>query len=98
MLEKFKSFDEMITPGLIKIIYWVSLAFVAIMSIVTLFGSLMAGEFGGVIAAIFIAVFGFLMVRVYCELIILGFKGVEYLRNISEKLNATSARDEFGDY
>lgn len=98
MLDKFKNFDEMITPGLIKIIYFVSLAFVALVSVITLLSSLLAGEFGGVIGAVFIAIIGFLMVRVYCELIILGFKAVEYLRNISEKLNATSVRDEFGDY
>ena len=98
MLKKFMTFDEMITPTIIKVIYWIGLIFVAIGSLVTLFGSLMAGEFGGIIGAIFLAVFGFLMVRVYCELIILGFKGVEYLKNINDKLDASNNRDSFSDY
>lgn len=98
MLKKFTTFDEMITPAIIKVIYWIGLIFVALGSLVTLFRSLMVGEFGGIIGAIMIAVFGFLMVRVYCELIILGFKGVEYLKNINDKLDASNNRDSFSDY
>ncbi len=98
MFEKFKNFDEMITPGIIKIIYWISMVFVALASIMTLVGSLIAGEFEGVLGAILIAIFGFLMVRVYCELIILGFKAVDYLKNINRKLDALNDRDPFNDY
>lgn len=98
MFEKFKNFDEMITPGIIKIIYWISMVFVALASIMTLVGSLIAGEFEGILGAILIAIFGFLMVRVYCELIILGFKAVDYLKNINRKLDALNNRDPFNDY
>jgi len=98
MFDKFKNFDEMITPRIVKILYWIGLIFVAIASIATLISSLIAGEFGGIIIAIVLAVFGFLMVRVYCELIILGFKGVEYLKNINAKLDASNTRDQFEDY
>lgn len=93
-----KNFDEMITPGIIKIVYWIGMVFVALASIITLVGSLTAGEFEGVLGAILIAVFGFLMVRVYCELIILGFKAVDYLKNINRKLDAFNDRDPFNDY
>lgn len=101
MIDKFKNFDEMITPGIINIVYWISLAFVAIASIIGLLAALMSGEFGAAIGTLFFAAFGFLMVRIYCELIILGFKAVEYLKNINDKLNApnrSSELDEFGDY
>lgn len=98
MLKKFRNFDEMVTPGIIKVLYWIGLIFVAIASIITLFGSLMAGELGGILGAIVLAIFGFLMVRVYCELIILGFKGVEYLKNINDKLDAANNQDRFDDY
>jgi len=98
MFDKFKDFDEMVTPRIIKALYWIGLIVVAIVSIITLFGSLAAGEFGGAVAALFMAIFGFLMVRIYCELIILGFKGVEYLRNINAKLDALNTRDQFENY
>jgi len=98
MLEKFKNFDEMVTPRIIKVIYWIGLIFVAISSIIALFGSLMAGEFGGVLGEILLAVFGFLAIRVYCELIILGFKGVEYLKRINDKLDTTNDQNQFEDY
>lgn len=98
MFEKFKNFDEMVTPGIIKIVYWIGLIFVAIASIIMFFGSLLNGEFGGVVGAVFLATFGFLMVRVYCELIILGFKAVDYLKNINDKLNAPNNQDQFDDY
>lgn len=98
MLEKFKNFDEMITPGIIKIIYWISIVFVAFAGIIAILGTLVAGEIGGALAALFITIIGLLMVRVYCELIILGFKAVEYLKSINDKLNVSDNRDEFSNY
>lgn len=98
MFEKFKNFDEMVTPGIIKIVYWIGLIFVAIASILIFIESLINGEFGGAVAAVVLAAFGFLMVRVYCELIILGFKGVDYLKSINEKLSISNNQDQFDDY
>ena len=98
MFEKFKNFDEMVTPGIIKVLYWIGLVFVALASIVILVSSLIAGEFEGILGAILIALFGFIMVRVYCELIILGFKSVEYLKNINNKLDRLNNHGQFEDY
>lgn len=98
MWNKFKDFDEMITPGIIRIIYWVGMVFVAFVGIIIILGSLVAGEIVGALIALFLAVLGLLMVRVYCELIILGFKAVEYLRNINAKLDTQNNHDKFRDY
>jgi apolipoprotein N-acyltransferase len=98
MWEKFKNFDEMITPGIIRVLYWIGIVFVAFAGIIGILGSLVAGEIGGALVALFLVILGLLMVRVYCELIILGFKAVEYLRNINAKLNAQKTKDEFSDY
>lgn len=98
MWDKFKNFDEMITPGIIKIIYWIGLVFVGFAMIIILAGSLIEGEFAGILGALIFGLFGLLMVRVYCELIILGFKAVEYLKNINNKLDKLNNRDEFSDY
>jgi len=34
MLNKFKNFDEMITPAIIKVIYWIGLGFVGLIGII----------------------------------------------------------------
>ncbi len=94
MLKKFGNFDEMITPGIIKVIYYISLVFVGILSLVMLMGAMAEGELLlGLLLVIPIAIFGWIMVRVYCELIMLGFKIYENLKNINEKLDQKS--DEF---
>lgn len=88
MLNKFKNFDEMITPAIIKVIYWIGLGFVGLIGIILFFSAFF--ESGGILNIIFagfIIVFGGLTVRVYCELLILGFKGVTHLANIDKKLD-----------
>lgn len=88
MFSKFKNFDEMITPTIIKVIYWIGLGFFSLMGIIMFFSAFSRmGSFLNVIFAIFIIVFGALMTRVYCELLILGFKGVTHLANIDKKLD-----------
>lgn len=94
MLKKFRSFDEMITPGIIKVIYYISLVFVGILSLVMLMRAMAEGEILlGLLLVVPVAIFGVIMVRVYCELIMLGFKIHDYLKNINEKLNQRD--DEF---
>ncbi len=94
MLKKFGSFDEMITPGIIKIVYYIGLVFVGVISLLMLFGAMAEGEFLlGLLVVVPISIFGLIMVRVNCELIMVGFKIYEYLRNINEKLEQRN--DEF---
>ena len=94
MLKKFRSFDEMITPGIIKVIYYISLVFVGILSLVMLMGAMEEGELLlGLLLVVPVVIFGVIMVRVYCELIMLGFKIHDYLKNINEKLDQRN--DEF---
>ena len=94
MLKKFGSFDEMITPSIIKVIYYISLVFVGIISLLMLFGAMAEGELLlGIILVIPVAIFGLIMVRVYCELIMVGFKIYENLKNINDKLDRR--HDEF---
>ena len=94
MLKKFGSFDEMITPGIIKIVYYIGLVFVGVISLLMLFGAMAEGEFLlGLLVVVPISIFGLIMVRVNCELIMVGFKIYKYLRNINEKLEQRN--DEF---
>ena len=81
----FLSFRNMITPLIIQVIYFVGLAANALAAIILFFTGMFHG-FGGFIAgtigAILMLVVGSLMIRVYCELLILAFKIYEELKAI----------------
>ncbi|KAB7707360.1 DUF4282 domain-containing protein [Bacillus aerolatus] len=85
----FLSFDKMITPTIIKIIFWIGVA----MSVLSGIGMMMTGVssyYGGglsVIMGLLTIVIGPLMVRVYCELLIIFFKMDESLKKIEKQLS-----------
>lgn len=88
MFSDFLKFDKMITPVIIKIIFWVGL----VVSVVIALGMIIAGlssPWGGglqVLGGLAILVVGPLTVRVYCELLIIIFKINESLSEIKENL------------
>jgi hypothetical protein len=81
-MKELLSFDTLITPKIITVLYYLGLLVVLISGIVTLVGSLFVGEFRGFLGGIAIIVFGTLGVRVYCELLILFFKINEAVQDI----------------
>lgn len=98
MFRKFSDFNDMVTPGLIKVFYYIGLAFVGLFTLLLIIGSVVEGEaIFGLIFAVPVALFGFLMVRVYCELIMVGFKMLEYLKSINSKLDGPINDDSFWD-
>ncbi len=77
---KLLNFDSMITPSIIKIIYYIGVVAVVLSGIALLFQGGPA-TFGGLIWI----VLGPLVVRVYCELLIVMFKVNENLKEINER-------------
>lgn len=77
-MKELLSFDTMLTPKIITVIYFLSLL-----------GMLLAGIFsivsGSIIPGIVTIVVGSLLVRVYCELLIVVFKMNEALQEIRKK-------------
>lgn len=69
MLHKFLSFDEMLTPSVIQILYWIVIALIVIGLITSLFHG-----FWAFIGGLVVAVVGFIFWRVYCELILVMFR------------------------
>lgn len=66
-------FDSMITPKLITLVYWISLALLALGGVVTLF----AGEGNFLVRVLTLLIglpLGALLIRVYCELLMVLFK------------------------
>ena len=84
----FIKFDKMLTPMIIKIVFWIGVA----ISVLTGLSMIIAGlgsPWGGgfqVIMGLLTIVIGPLVVRIYCELLIIFFKMHESLQDIKAKL------------
>ncbi len=88
MLSDFLKFDKMITPVIIKIIFWIGLAVSTITALSLVFSGLNNPWGGGfeVLLGLLTLILGPLTVRVYCELLIIAFKINDSLSEIKENL------------
>lgn len=84
-VKEFLHFDRMISGDIIKYVYWILSGLCVIGGVITLLGSLAAGEIGGVFAALLVAILGPVLIRIYCELMIVLFKIYETLTIIKNK-------------
>lgn len=91
-LKKLLSFDEFITPAIIKILYYISAVIVIIWGLYLLFTSF--GYFGSgvsqLIAGLLTIIIGPVLVKVYFEILIVLFKIYEKLSIITNKLENSS--------
>lgn len=85
MFKSFLNFDSMITPKIITVIYWLSIAAVALGGIISMFSGYRGFTFASFLMGLGIIVGGVLLTRVYCELLIVIFKINENLRTIANK-------------
>lgn len=87
LVKTFLNFDKMITPSIIKIIFYISLGLIALVGlgmIITGIGSSYGGGaqvFGGILFLIFSPI----LARVQCELLVIVFKIHEVLVDIKNK-------------
>lgn len=91
----FLSFKTMITLRIIQIVYAVVAAIITISGLATMFGSSRSSGFGdygygslmpgGPFMGLLILVFGNILWRIWCELIIVFFRINKSLNNIDEK-------------
>jgi hypothetical protein len=100
--KNFFSFERMITPIIIKILFWIGLIASGISGIVAFFslliGGISRGGFGqilggfllGLIAGLLTFALGALITRIYSELLILAFQINETLTDIKELLRDKS--------
>ncbi|MDL4842085.1 DUF4282 domain-containing protein [Aquibacillus rhizosphaerae] len=82
------SFNKMITPTIIKFIFWVGVGFSIISGLIQIVAGISSPWGGGVqvILGLITLVVGPLLARVYCELMIVIFKMHETLRSIDGKI------------
>lgn len=80
--------NQMLTPKIVTVLYWIGIIAVIISAIGTLFGagySAYAGFGTRLFTAIMILIFGGLGVRIYSELLIVIFKIHENLKKIADR-------------
>lgn len=85
-LKKAVSFDTMITPFIIKIVFWIGVIGCVVGGIGMFFNG------AGFISGLLCIVLGPLAVRIYCELVMVIFKIFEALKQIAEKPTGTGPR------
>jgi hypothetical protein len=84
----FFTFDKMVTPSIIQIIYYILIALVVLGALVMMAMSLMGGGVGAFIAGLLYLVLGPIAVRIWCELVILGFNIYKVLCEIRDQRSA----------
>ena len=84
-MKEFLHFDRMITGDIIKYVYWVLAGLTVLGGVISLLGSLVSGEFGMAFLALILTVLGPILIRIYCELMIVLFKIHETLVAIKNK-------------
>jgi hypothetical protein len=83
-LNQYLSFDKMITPAIIKVIFWAGVGLSVISGLIMMISGA-ASPYGGgalVIIGLLTIILGPLFTRIYCELLILLFKMNEALQSI----------------
>jgi hypothetical protein len=86
----FLSFRTMITPVIIQILFWVGVALCFIFGLGALFIGSRYGN-GGPVWGILIIIFGPVLVRIYCEILIVFFRINETLTEIKHNLEERRA-------
>ena len=87
-IDDFLKFRKMITPVIIQILFWIGVAgtvIAALMTMATSFGRYGSG-FAGFLGGLLMLVIGPVVVRIYCELLILMFRMNETLTEIKNSL------------
>jgi len=77
-------FDSMITPKLITLVYWIALALLALGAVFVLF----AGEGNFIVRLISLLIslpLGALLIRVYCELLMVLFKINDNIQKLADR-------------
>ena len=83
-MKNLLNFDAMLTPKLITAIYWLLLLGVVVAGIGAMFMPF-GFTFGSFLRGLFVMALGALMVRIFCETMIVLFKMNEALQDIRNK-------------
>ena len=83
-MNDFLTFRKMITPVVIQVLFWIGVLVMLIAAIV----SFAQGTAASVLSGLVMLILGPLMVRIYCELLIVMFRILDALREIQKNTSA----------
>lgn len=83
----FLSFRKMITPIIIQIIFWLGVLIAIIFGIVSIVYGVIRSDVATLLYGLLVLILGPLVVRIYCEILILFFRINETLTEISNKID-----------
>ena len=95
-MKKILDFDVMITPLIIKVLFWIGIAASVIIGLITIVEGFSAYYGGGgiILSGLLIIVLGPIGVRIYCELLIIMFKMFDTMKGIQRSLDNQSKVEE----
>jgi hypothetical protein len=85
MKNELLNFDKMITPKIITFIYWILLIASIGIGLYSMFGGYGKFTISKFLIGLITIGFGFLISRIWCELLIVTFKINENLKKIADK-------------
>ncbi|KMY69008.1 hypothetical protein AAU61_05540 [Desulfocarbo indianensis] len=88
------SFQEFITPSIIKIIFWIAIIFIGLGVLINIIGSFSQGAGYGILSLIISPLVGLLfviMTRIYLELVMVLFRIMGLLEGIAKEKGVTLA-------
>lgn len=85
-LKDFTSFDKMITPTIVKILFYIGVFLTIVCGLVEIIGGLASGEGSLVFFGFITVIFGPIFAKVYCELLMVIFKIYDTLKEINQKM------------
>ena len=77
-------FEDMLTPKIITVVYWIALFAVVMSGLFTIFAG-PSGFLVNLVTGLLIIVFGGLLMRIYCELMIVLFKINENVKKLADR-------------
>lgn len=84
-MKNFLQFDRMITGDIIKYVFWALSGLTVLIFGFSALAALFRGEFGTFLLALIATLLGPILIRIYCELMIILFKIHETLVIIRDK-------------
>jgi hypothetical protein len=92
-MSEFLSFKRMLTPAFIQVIFWLGVAFCVIGGIVMIANPIMPGQD---VMGILLLLLGPIVVRIYCEIVIVLFRINENLTDIRNNQTLSAGRGVSG--
>lgn len=91
----FLAFRRMITPIIIQIVFWIGIIGMLVLGIWAIVDGVSSeSDTGGVIGGVLILIFGPIIWRVFCEILILTFRIIETLADVRSIIKEKSREDK----